>query len=401
MLSEFREGFSNAYQTIYQKRSVAFDSVATRRFEKSLSYGQTFKRVLPDISNIRIRTNVNGTDNTIDTTADTSETLTVNTDKVANFSIFDTEVVQAGPLQPGEYFGSEIGKKGAIYMDADILYETLNAQQTFDTGDLTTQTSNGTPITLSSTTVPQMVAQAEAKLLAFNQDIEGLVWVVDPYSFSQVHQYILGKEVDAAVAGLRNGYSGGTIGGAQVYISNNLTGTVKITYTGQPSNTETLVLARGGTSITFTAVSSIGSTAGNFLIGGDADTTYTNLTALINAPGTTNANQVALSAANQLVVTDDWQLTATQDTTANTVTIVGKGASKLTATDGLSNATLISYVNSYFGKRGSVDVIQQYVPEMEKKRHPFQPADIVACHWFWGKKTYDDGKRKFLNVQIA
>lgn len=64
-----------------------------------------------------------------------------------------------------------------------------------------------------------------------------------------------------------------------------------------PSNTETFVLTVDGTAITFTAVTSIGATPGNFLIGGSAAATRANLAALINNPTVTNANQVALTGA--------------------------------------------------------------------------------------------------------
>lgn len=64
-----------------------------------------------------------------------------------------------------------------------------------------------------------------------------------------------------------------------------------------PSNTETFVLTVDGTAITFTAVTSIGATPGNFLIGGSAAVTRANLAALINNPTVTNANQVALTGA--------------------------------------------------------------------------------------------------------
>ena len=51
-----------------------------------------------------------------------------------------------------------------------------------------------------------------------------------------------------------------------------------------------------------TFVSAIGATAGNVLIGATAADTKTNLLGLLNAPGTTNATQVALSGGNQTLV---------------------------------------------------------------------------------------------------
>lgn len=69
-----------------------------------------------------------------------------------------------------------------------------------------------------------------------------------------------------------------------------------------PANGDTLTIDFNGQSITFTFVSVIGMNPGNVLIGLTAAATQTNLTGLLNAPSTTNATQVAVSATNQLVL---------------------------------------------------------------------------------------------------
>lgn len=71
-----------------------------------------------------------------------------------------------------------------------------------------------------------------------------------------------------------------------------------------PSNGNTLSIVINGTTITFQFVSSIGSTAGNVLIGGSATATVANLLALLNAPATTNSTQVALSGTNQTLIAE-------------------------------------------------------------------------------------------------
>ena len=75
-------------------------------------------------------------------------------------------------------------------------------------------------------------------------------------------------------------------------------GIARFTAAGNLANTETVSIC----GITFTAVTTIGATAGNFLIGANKQATLQNLAALINAPATTNANQVALSAGSQAVL---------------------------------------------------------------------------------------------------
>lgn len=70
----------------------------------------------------------------------------------------------------------------------------------------------------------------------------------------------------------------------------------------QPTNGDTLTLTINGTAIGIQFVSVIGAVAGNVLIGANLAATRTNLLGLLNAPGTTNANQVALSGPNQTLV---------------------------------------------------------------------------------------------------
>jgi microcystin-dependent protein len=67
-----------------------------------------------------------------------------------------------------------------------------------------------------------------------------------------------------------------------------------------PTNGETLTFDINGTNVVLTGVTSIGSTAGNFLIvAGNVPATLLNAWNLLQNPWTTNANQVALSLANQ------------------------------------------------------------------------------------------------------
>lgn len=79
-----------------------------------------------------------------------------------------------------------------------------------------------------------------------------------------------------------------------------------------PTIGQTLILTLNGVSITITFVTVIGATPGNVLIGATPALTQTNLLGLLQAPGTTNATQVALSANNQGVVNSyTWVATST------------------------------------------------------------------------------------------
>jgi len=87
-----------------------------------------------------------------------------------------------------------------------------------------------------------------------------------------------------------------------------------LTMSGTFTNTQTVIVA----GITTTSVNTIGSTAGNFLIGIDTEATLANLAGLINNPGTTSATQVALSAEN---IAQIQRLGITATSTATTLTL--------------------------------------------------------------------------------
>lgn len=69
-----------------------------------------------------------------------------------------------------------------------------------------------------------------------------------------------------------------------------------------PADGKTLTLTINGTAVVFTFKSSLGASAGNVLIGGTAAATAANLLALLNQPQTTTSTGVALSAANQTLL---------------------------------------------------------------------------------------------------
>ena len=382
------------YEEIFNKVLVG-KSIANLRFEKKLKYGESVERFAYDISGVRVRSTVRGNASTIDSISDTSELLTINLEKEAVFHISDGEVTQAGPLNPGEVIGGQVAIKVATDLDARILGEVVNAAYTFDTGDLTTGVSTGVPFTLDSTNVPKAVVRMPAKLRSKNQTLTNLCWVIDSYGASDIEQYLMGKSIDLAGYVFKNGYAG-TVRGADLIVSENLTGEAVLTDSGTFADGETFTI--NGVTFTMKTTLSNPAVAGEIVIGSDLAASMTNIAAALNAPGTTTATFTALSAADQETIAD-LNITATK--TATTVTIVAVGSGRLTLSEtGASTSWSSNFIHSYFGKKGAIDVVVQDMKKVDMRPTADKRGTNVFTSYLAGIKTFADGKKKFLDVLI-
>ena len=396
-LNDFKPQFDNSYQETFQKTIVSKE-VGNTRFESVLKYGESVERVAFDMSAVRVRATVRGSASTIDAITDTSELLNINIEDEAVFHISDGEVKQAGPLNPGENIGAQVGLKVAIKFDARFFAEVRNALFDFDNGDLTTTASTGTPITLSSTTVPQLVARMGAKLKRKNNQLvtTNMCLVVDAYAASDITQYMLGKNIDLAGYTFKNGYTG-EVSNATLYTSENLQGEATLLSAGAFTDTQTITI--GG--VVLTTVTTLGSTAGNVLIGANAAATITNLAALINAPTVTTSTGVALSAADAITITDTLGLVATA-TSSTVLTIVGTGSGRLDLAETQTNASWsTNFIHAYYGKKGAIDVVIQDMKEVDMRPTADRRGTNVFSSVLGGIKVFADGAKKFLDVLIA
>lgn len=399
-LTDFKPHFDNSYQEVFQKVLVGKE-ICNTRFEKQLTFGESVERVAYNIDGVQVRDVVRGNHSVIDSITDSAETLLVNLEKEAVFHISDGEVKQAGPLNPGEVIGGKVAIKVAADLDARIFGEVLNAAQTFDNGDLTTLVSDATPITLSATTVPQMVTRLPAKLKrGANQTITGtnMALVVDSYAASDIEQYLLGKQFSIVESVFKNGYAG-LISSAQVYVSENLTGEAVLTDSGTFADGETFTI--NGVVFTMkTTLSSGPAVAGEIVIGANLAASMTNIAAALNAPSTTTATFTALSAADASTISEVLKVTA--KATATTVTIVCKGSGRLVLSEtGGSTSWSKNFIHCYYGKKGAIDLVVQDIKPVDMRPTADRRGTNVFSSYLAGLKTFADGAKKFLDVKIA
>lgn len=393
-LTDYKVAFDNSYEEVFQKTLVAKEIMNTR-FESALTYGGSVTRVALDLSGVQVRSTVRGAASTIDAITDTPESLTINLEKEAVFYLSDGEVTQTGPLNAMQFAGKEIARKLAVDLDGRCFGEIPNASYSFDNGDLTTGTSSGTAITLSSTTVPQMVTRLGAKLRNKNNQevMTNMALVIDSYGASDISQFIISKNIDLAGATFKNGYAG-DVSSAQMYISENLPSTATLVSTGTFSDDDTVTV----NGVVFTMKTTLGATAGNVLIGANAAASITNLTALINAPTVTTAQGVALTSATDLEIISHITAVATS---ATVMTINGVGTGRLTLSE---TATNFSWATNtllcYYGKKGAIDLVIQDMKEVDVRQTADRRGNNVFSSYLAGIKTFADGAKKFLQVKI-
>lgn len=398
-LTDFKPEFDNSYQEVFQKALVAKEIMNTR-FEPKLKFGESVERVAFDISAVRVRNVTRGSASTIDTITDSSELLTVNLEKEAVFHISDGEVTQAGPLNPGEVIGGQIALKVAIDLDGRCFAEVLNAANTFDEGDLTTGSSTGTPITLSSTTVPQMTTRMAAKLRREeNQEVlTNMAFVVDSYAAADIEQYLLGKDIDLMGSVFKNGYAG-VIRNAVLYVSESLTGEVTLTWSGVAVADETTTI--NGVTLTAKAAPAA---AGEFDIDGSAAAQATTFFDAINntnayAAGAGDASAYfEISSANR----DIWERDGIYATNPSSgVVKIYSRSGRITITEGNTNAAATNnMIHAYFGKKGAIDLVVQDNKPVDMRPTDDRRGTNVFSSYLAGIKTFADGSKKFLDVKI-
>lgn len=371
-------------------KTEVFQSVVSFEEQKTLTDGQKVDR--PYRSDIFGETYSKGTAMTAQDLTATSDQLTVNQFKAMLLYIDNVDKIQ-NKWSAAKAWAEEAQTRLSNLTDAQVFYEYVNANNTVDDGTLGGTSGNG--ITATTANVLNIFGKINRKLTVRNVPLDQRFFVISPEFYDVLWQYIAGKE---SLLGDKTGETGniGAFAQLKLYVSNNLTGSAQWVPANNPTAADTITI----NGITFTFVSSIGTTAGNVLIGGNTAATITNLVTLINAPDTTTANGVALSAAN-IRTAQNW--TAVNGTTY--IEVRARGASYMTvtgsdATDVWTAAKQMQHLLA--GRKGAIDVVIQQEPKVEM-------ASTVAAGksgmnilpmTVFGIFTFNQGKNEIVDVPV-
>lgn len=388
--------WQDAFQTLWKPVSV-YGQVA-QVLSTEVRNGDRVHR--PTTSDVTVGNLTVGSDITIQDVTTSDEYLLVDLYKGAGIGIDQFDQKQTNiDLMRAE--AKNMVRNLTNVIDSEFQYLALDAATTLDDSSL--GGTAGVPLTVNGTNIYDMVTKAKQYQFETGFDNSDAYCLLDPATFQIFESNGTGRETMYGDQLWKDGFTGRgfQFAGVDFYETSNYTRSMRLDYSGQPSNGETLVFTVGGVAVTVTFVSSIGTTAGNVLIGGDADTTYANLIGLLNDNATTSATQVAFSATNQRAMQG---VVATQDTSGNTVTVYSKGKS-LAITDGAANVSVNATYTAkslQFGRKGlSFAMALQIMPDVLITQEPKQLRSNVLAATSFGTKAFTDGSQTAVELYLA
>jgi len=389
--ADFAEIWAKEQQEVFYKENVAM-KIADVSFKGQMSFGDTLNRNYRSANNVQSYTR--GTAINIDDKTDTQEQLSVNKQFATGFYMDDFDKIQSSYNLIANY-----AKDDGIYLsnqvDADVLGEYSNAASTVDDGTIGGTAGNG--ISLSTSNVLKTVSAAKKKLAKQNVAITDLYGTISPEVEDVLIQYGAGRDT---VMGDGFNKDGAIMDfyGFRLYRSNQTSGSAVLSLATNPTNGDTVTIE----GVTFTFVSSIGTAAGNVLIGGSADLTRAHLEALINAPTATTANGVALSTEDARAFVN---ATATNSNSDDTLTVTYKGAGTLEVSDTLTDGTdewtaTKQKQHNLFGRKGGITLVMQSDARPQVKDVSDKLGVNILNGVLYGVKTFRDGGKETVNVEI-
>lgn len=392
--------WSKVFQ-ITRFKAPVYKMFATERLLADLEEGDTVKRTYASTG----RAKTMGSDGSYSPRAltNTEESLQINIKDEYSFTFPAWERLLAHMPDQEKY--SQIAARELMRrVDAKSMGTLYSgAGSSVDDGDI--GGTSGNSISPSATNIADIFIAAGMKLRLKNAyfdpgiKFEGQVTpgmpvaAISPQMYAKLISYLGGKVTQLGDVVSQSGHAG-KFDIFNIFVSNSLPATVVFSSPSQPNDADTVTI----NGVVFTFKTTLGSTAGNVLIGGSADVARANLAALINDPTTTTANGVALSQANQDLLDG---MIATNDNTADTLTLQANGWNNLVvaaSTNGASWGTVTQH--NIFGVSESIDVVMKKTPGLDINPVSRQVAKDFVFWDLYGQKVFADQAPGIVDVKV-
>lgn len=336
------------------------------------------------------------TNQTIQDVTTGNDTIVINTTPMVTFAM---DVIDEGDdyidvkpevIQDASY---QIKKR----IDGDFFAQVSNAKWKYDANGFGRNTGTLSPITLTtgaSQNISTVFGKAKAGLTNNGANGSKLALCID--DFISADLTTLGMETNVsgvADVSYTRGFQG-RFGGMDAYSVSMLSSSVVFDLATQPTDGDTVTIQ----GVTFTFKTTLGSTAGNVLIGASADAASINLVALLNAPGTTTAQGVALSSDDQAILE---AISAVDGT--NLLTISSKNGALMASTSmtNASNDLQAQVVNACIMEKGSIKMAIRNGVKVDSRDEPLKLVTNYFIYARYGLKVTTRSKERMVIIPLV
>lgn len=375
-----QQGWSKTLQALLEE-SLVVGTLANRRLQPFLK-GKTVH--VPRMAFNKVQAYTKYTDITFQDLSSSDETLTLDTTPLVPFAIDEVDEaeqsydIRAEALQRAAYKLKQSieGKFFAQYSNARWNHGstvTLSA----------TATDAGFPVTV--------FGRAKAILSKVGADVSNLAIVLDPLHLEVIQRGVLGNTFTESDATYKMGYRGKFLG-CDLYECSNLSGSATLDLATNPTATNTVTI----NGVTFTFVSSIGTAAGNVLIGAGATNSRDNLVAAINGGAGAGTTYIDVGQDTRNTYLDG--LTASN--VSNTVLITSLHGAPICSSNMTAAADDFKDVVSYalVMEKGAIDLVMGKEVGIKESDNPKQIGKLYKVWAHYGIKTFTEGKERMYYV---
>ncbi len=282
-----KKKYSKTIQALLISKSVAL-GLANRELESQMNDGNTIAN--PTTSFLSIQQYVVGSTVSYDDIVTGEETLVINDMPTVAFVLDQVEEDDAGynvKMDTQE----NVARLLREYFDGKFFAQYVNFTNVYN---------SGTATAISNTNAYDTAADAMAGLYNNGVDTDSTVLVIDEFYKAKLGSQAVNSRFTLGDETMKAGWTAMDVAGSRVVIANNLTCIGSFAFGGATiTNGNTVKIA----DVTFTFVTTIGSTPGNVLIGADNTAAAANLVSAINGTaggGTTYINFTDKTRANKL-----------------------------------------------------------------------------------------------------
>ena len=245
---------------------------------------------------------------------------------------------------------------------------------------------SGSPVTVSSVNILDILEEAEGKLGAFDAPYETAMraCVFGPRTVAKLRRAKSDRETKLGDSVLENGVIGPWQGWTVVQ-NNNLPWSASLAIGTQPTDGDTVTIS----GVTFTFKTALGSTAGNVLIGANAAAARANLEAAVEGNSGAGTTYVELGIRDRFLLRRKRKIACTSD-----ASMAFTGYGDISVSETLTAAADVwssQQQKSVFMIRGAIDLAIQFVDlKVDDKEKGFAdlPKGIIGI----GTKVFQDGE---------